>query len=387
MKKNLWFLTLLPIFSLHQSCQQGHGQQADGYQATPAIGQTTEDYWLLTDPEADIYNYLREPVTIEGRSKLVIFNHQQNTLLIYDTGNQELEKKIKYDFQGPNAINGVFPGGGLHVISKDSILIYSQRQATLYLSDFAGNIYKKTRIQNDSISFGALGAYSTLAYRNKKVYMQSLPATIGEFKTDYENRPNMFGSIDLNTGLTNEFVLDYPAPYQGKDQSQQLQMADIIYNPDVDKFIISFPLSHIIHVTDFAGDTKTYTAKSELVGKPVEIDRNRKDIDQNAIGSHYFWINDRYGKLAYDPVSDYYFREAIKGLSEGNYEAREFNSEKEIIVLDKSFKQVTNLPHHGGTFMYYFFDRNEIYWNKDFIEYNFKRENEDTLYFESKRFY
>ncbi|GAB5524788.1 MAG: hypothetical protein Roseis2KO_26600 [Roseivirga sp.] len=351
-----------------------------------AKNQTTKDYWLLTDPQADIYNYLREPVTIEGRSKLVIFNHQQNTLLIYDIRNQELEKKIKYDFQGPNAINGVFPGGGLHVISKDSILIYSQRQATLYLSDFAGNIYKKKRIKNDSISFGALGAYSTLAYRNKKVYMQSLPATIGEFKTDYENRPNMFGSIDLNTGLTKEFVLDYPAPYQGKDQSQQLQMADIIYNPDADRFIISFPLSHLIYVTDFAGDTKTYTAKSKLVGKAVEIDLNRKDIDQNTIGSHYFWINDRYGKLVSDPVSGYYFREAMKGLSERNYEAREFNSEKEVIVLDKDFKQVTALPHHGGTFMYYFFGRNEIYWNKDFIEYNFERENEDTIYFESKRF-
>ncbi len=383
--KKTWCILILLIPLLY-SYSQGHSRENTLPPADKPDTQTTNNYWLLTDPEADLYNYLREPVTIEGHSKLVIFNHQQNTLLIYDIESQELEKKISYDFQGPNAINGIFPGGGLHVISKDSILIYSQLQSTLYLSDFTGNIFKKTRIKNDSIGFGALGLYSTLAYRNKKVYMQSLPVTIGEFKTDYENRPNMFGSIDLSTGMTKEFVLDYPTPYQGKDQSQQLQMADIVYNADMDKFIISFPLSHLVHVTDFTGDTQTYAARSKLVGKPTEVDHNRKDIDQNAIGSYYFWTNDRYGKLVHDPVSGYYFREAMKGLSERGYKAREFNTEKEIIVLDKNFRQVASLPHHGGTFMYYFFDSNEIYWNKDFIKYNFERENEDTIYFESKRF-
>lgn len=383
MKKVLWFLTLLPVFALQQSYKQSHGQAIN----LPTEDQNKNDYWLLSDPEADIYNYLREPVTIDGRSKLMIFNHQQNTLLFYDIENQELERKIKYDFQGPNAVNAVFPGGGLHMINKDSILIYSQRQATFYLSDFKGKIYKKTRIKNDSIGFGAIGTYSTLAHKGTKVYMQSLPATIGEFKTDYENRPNMFGSIDLNTGLTKEFVLDYPRPYQAKDHSQQLKMADIIYSPKADKFVISFPLSSDIYVTDFAGYTKTYPAQSKLVGTSTEVDKKRKDIGPSQISSHYFWINDRYGKLVYDPVSGYYFREAMKGLSERDYEAREFNTAKEIVVLDANFRRVATLPHHGGSFMYYFFDKNQVYWNRDFIKYNFERENEDTIYFERKQFY
>lgn len=378
---------LLLLIPLLQSCSQGHSREVTSSSAKATGLQTSDDYWLLTDPEADLYNYLREPVTIKGKSKLMIFNHQQNTLLFYDLESRELEKKIKYDFQGPNAVNAVFPGGGLHMISEDSILIYSQRQATLYLSDLKGKIFKKTRIKNDSIGFGAIGVYSTLAYRDQKVYMQSLPATIGEFKTDYENRPNMFGSIDLNTGMTSEFLLDYPEPYQGKDVTQQLKMAEIIYNPDIDKFVISFPLSHTLYVTDFKGYQKTYPARSKLVGRHIEVDQNRKDIDPSAIGSHYLWINDRYGKLTYDPVSGYYFREAMKGLSERNYADRDFSTDKEIIVLDKNFKQVATLPHHGGTFMYYFFDKNHIYWNRDFIEYNFERENEDTLYFESKQFY
>lgn len=387
MRKTLSLLTLLSLIALQQSCNQSHGQAFKATDESSIKQQTDDDYWLLTDPEADIYNYLREPVTIDGRSKLMIFNHQQNTMLFYDIENQELEKKIKFDHQGPNAVNAVFPGGSIQLISKDSLLIYSQRQGTLYLSDLKGKIYKKTRIKNDSIGFGAVGTHSTMAYKGQKVYMQSLPATIGEFKTDYENRPNMFGSIDLTTGETKEYVFDYPAPYKGKDYSQQLKMAEVVYNRKIDKFIINFPLSNSLYVTDFAGNTKAYPAKSNLVGKPIEVDRNRKDIGLSALASHYLWTNDRYGKLVYDPISGYYFREAIKGLSESQFEARDFNTEKEIVILDTNFKQVASLPHHGGTFMYHFFDKNQIYWNRDFIKYNFERENEDTIYFEKKRFY
>lgn len=378
---------IFPILLLLNACQQGHSETSQFVQEDQQETEKAPDYWLLTNPEADIYNYLRQPVTMDGKSKLVIFNHKRNALLIYDLASQTLEKKISYDHQGPNAVNAVFPGGGLHLISKDSILIYSQQQQTLYLSDLKGKIYKKTRIKNDSIGFGAIGIYSTLAHKAGKVYMQSLPHTIGEFETDHESRPKMFGSIDLATGATKEYLFDHPAVYKGKDYAQQLEMADIVYNAKIDKFIISYPLSDSLYVTDFAGYRKAYFAKSKMVGKPIEVDRNRSDIGPSAIGSHYSWINDRYGKLVYDPVSSYYFREAQKGLSERDFAARDFNTEKEIVVLDANFKQIASLPHHGGTFMYYFFDKNQIYWNRDFIKYNFDRENEDTIYFEQKRFY
>ena len=381
-------LLILPALLLLNACQQGHSETSRAFQGDEQAVGNNPDYWILTDPAADLANYLRTTVSIEGRTKLMMFNHQQNELLIYDTKSRELEKKIAYDHQGPNAVNAVFPSGGIHVISKDSILLYSQLQSTLYFSDMDGTIFKKTRIQNDSIGFGSVFIYSHLALTKDKAWMQSLPHTIGEFATeDYENRPNMFGSIDLKTGATKEYLFDYPEIYQGKDISQQLKMAHILYNASIDKFIISFPLSHDIYVTDLTGYTKSDPAKSSLVGAPLETVKNRKDVGPSAITSHYYWINDKYGQLIYDPVSGYYLREAEKGLSEANFEKRDFATAKEIIVLDKDFNQVATIPHHGGSLLYHFFEGNRIFWNADFTEYNYDRENEDTIYFEQKRFY
>ena len=61
--------------------------------------------------------------------------------------------------------------GRIEVISKDSILFYSLQQSTLYLSDYDGNIYHKTRIQNDSVGFGSVSLTSSMAIKGREVWM------------------------------------------------------------------------------------------------------------------------------------------------------------------------------------------------------------------------
>lgn len=385
--KKLYLCSILVIGVVIFSSFDSNRAQAIS-QAKPSTLQTLSDnHWLVVDGQASLFNYVNQATQIDGRTKILMFSNIENAILIYDFKEKMLEKKIKYDRQGPNRINGMQHGAGIKLLNKDTLLIYSQQSMNISFSNLEGEIFSRTRIKNDSISFGSISRTSPFAKKGNFLYMQSLPHTIGEFKTDYENRPNMVGKINMTTGETEELLFDYPQVYQGKNYSHLLKMIDIVYNPSIDRFIVSFPLSDSVYVTDFNGNTQAYLAKSKLVKNREEIDDNRNDIGPSLIDSHYRWISDAYGKLIYDPVSGYYFREARKGLKERNYNARDFSTEKEILVLDAKLNQVGSLPHNGSTLMYHAFDENMLYWNKDFQKYNFDSGNEDTIYFEGKKFY
>lgn len=349
--------------------------------------QTDKDHWLLVDGQTSLFNYVNQATQIEGKPKILMYSGIKNAILIYDFKQRVLEKKIKYDKQGPNRLNGMQFGAGIKLVNKDTLIIYSQEARTISISNLDGDVLSRTRIKNDSVSFGSVSIASPFAKKGGFLYMQSLPHTVGKFETDYKNRPNMIGKINMSTGETKELLFDYPQVYQGKKYSQYLEMMDIVYNPNIDKFILSFPLSDSLYVTDFSGNTQAYLAKSKLVNNREEIDENRNDIGPSQITSHYFWTSDAYGKLIHDPVSGYYFREAREGLKERNYVARDFSTKKEVLVFDANFKQVRTLTHSGATLMYHAFDNDIIYWNKDFQKYNFDTGNEDTIYFEGKKFY
>lgn len=344
-------------------------------------------YSLPVDPIADLFSSMVQPISENGENKLAMFSYNENALLIYNLKGQDIERKIKYDNQGPKALNNMKVYGGLYYVNKDSIIYYDTQIGRCYISNEQGKIINRFRVDGELYQYGSQRLQKSMAYKDGHLYMQSWPITIGPKKAnDYENLPHKIGKVSLKDGSVEEFRFDLPEEYNDKDYSQPLKDLDIIYNPKIDKFIISFPMSHNIYVTDFKGNTKAYSAKSDLVIDAAELKDYEERVGSSMLQTYTDWLSDKYEKLIFDPKSGYYFRIARKGISERAYQERNFSTEKEIIVLDENFNHVKTLKHHGRSFMYYFFMNDEIFWNKDFQKYNLEAGNEDVIYFDRVKF-
>lgn len=344
-------------------------------------------YTLPVDPLSDLVSYMSQPVRVNGNNQLSMFSYNEHALLFYDLQSKEITSKIKYERQGPNGLSNMKYVGNFNYINQDTIVFFNQQQNRIFLSDSDGNIFKRTTIRNDSVGFGSIGVQKPFAYKNGSLYMQSWPVVIGENKIEnHERRPNMIGKISLRDGRTEEFVFELPKEYKDKNYGQSLRNLDIIYNPKINKFIISFPLSDSIYVTDFNGYKKSYLAKSQLVKTAVEIDKYKGKVSASIVTDLTKWLSDKYERLFFDSKSGYYFRLASKGITEKAYQAKDFSTQKEVIVLDENFKHFKTLKHDGGSFLYYFFAGDKVYWNKDIVKYNYEAVNEDFIYFKQHSF-
>lgn len=344
-------------------------------------------YTLPVDPAADLVSYMSQPLQVNTNNELAMFSYNEHALIFYDLESKEVKRKIKYQRQGPNGLSNMKYAGSFNHVNRDTIIFFSNQQNRAFLSDSNGNIYKRVTIKSDSVGFGSIGIQKPFAYRDGSIYIQSWPVVVGKNKIDNpETRPNMIGKIHIDDGLTEEILFEFPEKYESKNYAQGLKNLDIIYNQRIDKFIISFPLSDSIYVTDFNGYKKAYLAKSQLVSTAEEIDKHENRVDAGLAIDFTIWLSDKYEKLFFDPESSYYFRVASKGLSERAYKAKNYRTQKEIIVLDNEFRHVKTIKHNGGLFLYYFFLKNKVFWNKSIVEYNFETGNEDILYFDQHSF-
>ena len=97
MRKTVRLSALFVILGFTYACQQSVGGESKLTEINQQAANQEPQYWLLTDPTADLYNYIRTTTNIDNRTKLLIYNARQKQLLIYDTEKKILEKKIQYD--------------------------------------------------------------------------------------------------------------------------------------------------------------------------------------------------------------------------------------------------------------------------------------------------
>ena len=339
---------------------------------------------LFLDSVTPIFNYHSQPVIINNEMKILWYNQENNSLDFYDLTNKTLDTRLQFQLYGPNALPGMGLGSGVNFINQDSILLFSGQLKRIYLTNLSGEIYRKVDLSKYAHGFGSIAMESPLAYRNGYVYTQimpNIPMDAPAFpNTDY----NRIAKIDLKTGESEEFYIDPPKESKGVEISQQLKMMDIIYNSKIDKFIISFPLSDKIIVTDFKNYKKEYIAKSSLVKDIIKLDPEKKGVPRSSIVNFFYWVNSSYEKMIYDPINDLYFREARKGISEEAFKQRDFSEEREIIVLNSDFEKIGTFSYNSGGTYYYFFAKDYFFWNKDLKKFNLDNGVEDSIFFQSK---
>ncbi|WP_373399579.1 DUF4221 family protein [Algoriphagus halophilus] len=342
-----------------------------------------KSYKLPLDSETSLYNRLNDVGDIDGQESLLLFNQNANTLQVYDLGSETLKDKIKFPWEGPNSLQGIMFPYGFHYINPDSLIFYSGMFKIIYLANLNGEVYNEISLSDHSNGFGSVLPRSPIAYKDGNVYMQSLPRLPVQIPEDYIYPSNKISKINLDNGTYEEFELDFPEIYDSKVISQQLKMIDIVYNSKADKFVISFPLSDEIYVTDFKSEPQTYLANSDLVVDPIETNKNNTIVSESSLGNFYYWMNSSYDKIIYDSENDVYIRQARAGLSEQQYLNKEFKSKKELIILNSDFNIINKIPYESAEMYYYFFKDERFFWNKNIQEFNLQAGVEDTLFFDS----
>lgn len=334
------------------------------------------------DSTTSLFNYSNMSFKVNGMPKLLVFSQNTNRLIQYDLNSGSVEKDVYYPREGPNALTGIDFASGMHYVNRDSIIFMSSSMSRIYLANDLGKVYSMFDIRNDSIGFGSFGASSPLAFSNGSLFVQSVPKVVGRDKADFANRRLTISEYNLEEKKLTQHPLRFTDIYQKYNFSQQLHSLSFVFSESLDKFIISYPLTDSVYLTDFKGYNQSILFKSGLVKQAFEQDLKNKEIPPERITSYYKWISDSYGKLMYDQESGYIYRVATAGIGHEQFKANDFYAKKEVVVMDYDFKVIGKIPHSGSTLMYHFFYQNGISWNASFREFNISKNNEDTLYFE-----
>lgn len=345
---------------------------------------SNKEFTLPLDSETPIWNYFSQTATINGKQKLIWFNPTRYSIDYFDIESQSLDRSTVLELNGPNAIPGVGMNSGIKYVNEDTVIIYSGPLKRFTLTNASGKIYKKINLKDYNYGLGSTDFKSAICYRKGSVYMQRLPKYPKNLPENYNPPYNKIAKVDLSDGTVEEFEIPYPDIYSNIEIPQQLKMMNFIYNQDIDKFIISYPLSDQLYVTDFHNKTVTYTAKSNILSTTVPVDFENNIVPSTSLQSFYYWRNDSYEALIYDSTNKVYLREARKGISEEDFMNRKFSSKREIIILDKNFKQIDKIEYTSSGLNYYFFYDDKFYWEKDLQKYNLQDGVEDYIYFQNK---
>ncbi|SDC88900.1 protein of unknown function [Algoriphagus faecimaris] len=367
------------------SCTNGKANKSlDLKDRTNNTSEINEEYSLPLDAETPLWNYFSQPIILKSKPKLLWFNPTRYSIDYFDVRTQTLERKVILEQNGPNALPGIGMNSGIKYINEDTVIVFKGRLNRFSLMKASGEIYKHVNLKDYPYGFGSIDLKTSIAYRKGSIYMQQLPRYPEFLPKDFNPKYNKIAKINLSDGSVEEFEINYPAVYSDKKVPQQLKMIRLVYNEKIDKFIISYPLEEELYITDFKSKVDRHPTPSDLISESIPIDPKNESIDPSSIQSFYYWHNDAYENLIYDPQNDVYLREVRKGISEKEFIDRKFTSKREFIVLDKNFKQMGTFEFFSSGLNYYFFDGNRFFWEKDLQKFNLEDGVEDSIFFQSK---
>ncbi|MHA7129037.1 DUF4221 family protein [Algoriphagus namhaensis] len=335
------------------------------------------EYKLPIDEETLLTSSLNYPINEEGNPKILTFNYLTNSLKIYDLKSKTVERTVNFPKEGPNSIQGMGIFSGLKFVNEDTIVFVSPSYKGIYLANLSGQVYKFFDFQDFQYGLGSIALSSPVEYRKGNIYLQALPLS------RIDSRQSAPKLIKVNAGNGNVEFLDFNFPdMEEKNYSPKLEMLDIVYHESSDKFLISFPFSDSVYVTNFEEKVNIVIFKSDLVTSMVELDMEDQTVPKEQRISYYEWISDAYGKIYWDPLNDLFIREARSKISSDDFIERKLYPKKEFLIYDSNFLLKSKVEHDGSGVYYHFFDQDKFFINKNIKKFNLNSGIEDTVYFQ-----
>lgn len=272
---------LLLAFSLLLfSCGEKDGEkQADFSNITFQIDT------VIVDPGNEIINLrfgLWNSVKNENNSKLYLFDNQAYTLDIIDLDQMILERKIKFEKEGPNGVGSYV--SWMSFLDENKILLASFEGMGLFdLEANKLNTFKleKEKFEGDSLLDGeSFYRKSIIAENGNVIY-----GLLGNWMNEHES----FAKIDFENGLIKKIILpgrselpDYSVMLR-TDNMSTIMTSDKSIQKFENKLILSSSAYSTLFFVDMVTDsaymidyTPQLTSKVKKGGYPSEVDSEKR---------------------------------------------------------------------------------------------------------------
>ena len=287
------------------------------------------------------------------------FEKKQHEILIYDIENENLQRRIPLEKEGPNGIPGIT--GCIPYYDSKTFLVSQHNFGRTTIADGEGNVIRTYNIRQakdgngvwvDS-RFGFSFFYTPSFTKDSIVYFCN-----GYFRRKRLNREDwktipMFNSLNLKNGNIGTLPINYPDIFEddvkipgggGYDFSYD-------YNYKQERLVCSLTGYDSIMVTDDLAKVRWYNGKSRYI-KSIRP----RVYEANGLG----WLREAtespsYHNIMYDRYRDVYYRivelpyefkqnESIFGTPKG----REFS----IIIFDQNFNIIGETMFPGNKYFY-----------------------------------
>jgi hypothetical protein len=275
-------------------------------------------------------------------------NEYNNSIYFYDYKTSDYKFKISFDKEGPN---GTYPyRSGYYILNLDSIFYYSYKTTQVYLFNKEGKKYytydlKKGRTQKKVY-------YPTPIVQSESplYFIDSTLFLCGKMNGEYSdedtlNRP----LVTIANKHTIKYAMGYPPSYrQGYWGEAYFREVFWTYNPNIKKFIFSFPNDHNMYVSDLNKNTSKFYAGSMYAGSIKSVNRskslpgkmNKVKRTEHYLSSYY------YRNIIYDKYRNVYYRMIEWPWKDFDMNKRPWEKPVSIVILDDKFNVLgeTKLP-------------------------------------------
>ena len=334
--KNLW-ICILAVF-LFCSCSH----KGQDYPYTLQAVDTFLNYHLPSDVKVPLM--IRSCIDGDGKEYLYFQNSILADLLIYDIHNEALVKRVKFEVEGPDAIEGGFLDG-FTMTDCNHIYISSLAKPELYVTDTTGCIKRKMSYAEavdgykPECCFLDNGAFQFI---DGKLY---LPQGVNfRFGKEVMEKSALLCRLDTLSGEVEALPVKFP-PVGGVIRRGSPGNANTYYQFcfNGQEFVYSFEyMDDLMVVNPLTHQVEYKAVRSRYIGemKPFSTQSTNDAVLQRELCEH-----PSYGKIIYDSCNKVYYRVAyvpqeidkdVDALSLFRTGRKQFS----IMILDEDFNVI-----------------------------------------------
>lgn len=345
MKIILFGLALITLASCNYYQIEQKNEREGQLNASMQLVETGSKSFLLDDETAPKPLYIQMiNDSLRGR-QLTFLNDYNNSIYFYSYDTLQYLDKIKFDKNGPNAVQ--MPEG-YYIKNLDSIYIFS-RLLKILLANSDGKVLKRASLNGNN---DVRGKDISWAYKYPEFYVQTSTPFMknskgflltgifgGTMPDSIVDKFKFTAQIDADLGNV-QYNHTYPRSLFGNNvnwgEGLSVQVFPQLY-PDKSKMIYSFPMSHELFLANIEDNnyTKVYAGSNEA-GTIKSINKKPGRASVEMIRSS-FVRQDMYAAILYDNYRNVYYRFLRKAIPDATKQTSWKEKEVAVIIMDKDF--------------------------------------------------
>lgn len=381
MKNNFIYLIIGSIFVILYGCSYTSNQKND----VNSIDLVTANDLIFALDDSTVQNLDYLQFFQRNDSNILAFtNKYDNSIVFYDYSTKKYVNRIHFDKEGRNSVGTVL---AFCYLNNDSIYLYNMSMQTLFLTNSAGTIKEKYKI-NISRNFTADSLFiAPLLFPRTNSPLTKVGDELliaGFFPNEFEgenerNRPVMtyFDSKSQTIRYSDSYPTIYHRGNWGGGFSYRnpsftiSPQNEIVLSFAADSQIRVHPVKTEDYIEFYAGiggEHKISPAENDIRMELFTYEKQRRHYIQNL----------SYGAIHYDHYRNIYYRLAFLPNSEINIQDEALRKPMEIIILNDRFEIIGKSRIADDLYWV-----NQCFVGPDGFHIQVKSADDDILYFKT----